>query len=494
MSAQPSAVERSSTDSDNHEVKQFVPQENTDESEPGQEPISRTPSMLERIQSRVSFFNPKLKSHRGKMIKQFGMIYTIMLVFILGVFSIYWGAFYQRNSRLKNLNMLVVIEDEAVNGVEPVIGNTIREILDTPEARGRGNWIIHDTEEFRREASERGNTVEEEIERRIHHQLYWSSIYVTRNASYNYRNLILENDSSVNSSALINSYYETGRDFINMQAYVTPQVEFIQGLWLHRQSALQSLFNDTDSFTLNQASRLAEPITFDMHDRIPYTNPVLAAPSQVGLIYIIILTFFQVNMFTNVHQEVGKIGIKEHHYLLYRLGSSYLSYFVLSLGYSLVSLAFQVDFTPAFGKSGFLVYWMFSYITMIAVGIMNEVAFMALIMIFPPVAGFWLLFWVLINIASTFAPIALCPQFYRFGYAMPIHNSYELTKVVLFDTYKGQMGRNIGIIIAWIVIGSALFTILLPLFGKTMKKRAIAAAQAQAAAEAKNAEEKKGEA
>ncbi|EGV61651.1 hypothetical protein CANTEDRAFT_124613 [Yamadazyma tenuis ATCC 10573] len=353
----------------------------------------------------------------------------------------------------------------------------------------RGDWRIQNITEFRAEAAKHNNTVQEEIFRQIHHQLYWSSIYVTKDATADYLKFIEGSNPSFNISTAIQSIYETGRDFVNMQSYVTPQIEYVEKQWLSRQNRLAGLFNSSESFTMEQVSRLSTPFRFEYLDHIPFTNPTLVAPSQVGLIYLIILTFFQVNMFSGIHQEMATIGMKNHHYLFYRLLSSSVSYFILSLGYSLVSLAFQVDFTVAFGKAGFLVYWMFSFITMMAVGFMNEVAFMILLMVFPPVAGFWLLFWVLINISSTFSPIALCPEFYRFGYAMPIHNSYELTKVVFFNTYKGQMGRNVGIIFAWIVIGMGSFSVVIPIFGKTMKKRAIAAKQKEAAAAAAKANE-----
>lgn len=39
---------------------------------------------------------------------------------------------------------------------------------------------------------------------------------------------------------------------------------------------------------------------------------------------------------------------------------------------------------------------------------------------------------------------------------MPIHNSYELFKVIFCDTYKGEMGRNIGILLAWFIMANCL--------------------------------------
>ncbi|CAH6720185.1 nitrosoguanidine resistance protein Sng1p [[Candida] jaroonii] len=488
------SIHESETDSLNIEVQKFEPEEALPEEH---HELSRTPSMLERISTRLSFFNPHLKNERTNLVRQYLTIYLLMFVAILGIFSIYWGSSYRRQTRYPNLKMLVVIEDdESFGGHDPIIGDTIRNILNTPQAQQLGGWKIQNTTEFRQEAEKHNNTVFEEVERQIHHQLYWSSIYVAKNATGQYYDYIMNEDSTTNLSSLIVSVYETGRDFLNMNSYVTPNVAKIGSMWLRSQNNLSELFSD-ETFNVQQATKLSTPIAFTLDDKRPFTDPVLVAPSQVGLIYIIILTFFQVNLFGEVNQKVAKLNLKPSHFVIYRLLGSYISYFVISLGYSLVTLAFQVDFNKAFGKSGFLVYWMFSYLTMISVGLVNEVMFMVLLMFAPFLVGFWLLFWVLINISPTFAPIALVPKFYRFGYAMPIHNSYELTKVVFFDTYKGQMGRNIGILVAWIVISTIAYVAILKPFGMTMRDRAIKAKQAEMATQEKvakaTAEEAKGQ-
>lgn len=451
---------------------------------------SRRLSILERVQSRYSFFHENLSKQRKRVGLKYLFIYLLMSTLILGIFSIYWGSFYQRNSRLKNLNMLVVIEDDhVVDGIEPIIGNTIRQILDTNEAKYYGKWHIFNQSEIQEQADKHSNDVEAEIQRLIHHQKYWSSIYVKPEASYNLYKAISDGDSSYNvTNNTIFSYYETGRDFLSMDLYVLPSIKVIELMWLKKLANVSlSITNNLSSSEKadvlsdsNSLELMSTPMTFTYIDRIPYTDPVLTAPSQVGLIYMIIITFFQVNFFMDVHKGVADLKIKPVHFVSYRVLSSILSFFVISLFFSLVTLAFQVDFTKAFGHSGFLVYWMITFITMWAVGLVNEVAALICIMIYPPLMGFWMLFWVIVNIAPTFAPIELCPQFYRYGYALPIHNSYEATKVVLFNTYKGHLGRNFGIIVAWMVLFTLLLPFVLKLFQMTMIKKAQAAAKKSA--------------
>lgn len=448
--------------------------------------LNRHPSRLQRIQSKLSFFNLKLGDERKQLSFRFLKTYLIMAVFILGIFSIYWGSMYGRDGRLKNLRMLVVIEDlSPVDGVQPVIGNAVRELLQTDAAKHYGNWVIWDAAKFRGLAAAHNNTVFEEVRRQIHHQRYWLSIYVPQNASYGLYNAIVTGDTNYNIlENTVISYYETGREFLSMNSYVTPGVQAIQGMFLSQQrnivSELLSSANSTDLLTNpSSIAVLLTSLEWKFEDGIPFTDPVLVAPSQVGLIYQIIITFFAFNMFLEVHMGVAKLGVKKTHLYLYRTLSTILNFFVMSFFFCLVSLAFQVDFSKAFGYSGFLVYWMTNFLTMWAVGALNEAMGMLLVMFFPPLMGFWLLFWVIINISPTFAPIALCAKFYRYGYAMPIHCSFEIIKVIFFDTYKGALGRNYGILVGWVVFSTVLMLVVFGKFGEVMGKRAMLQKQAQ---------------
>ncbi|SGZ53173.1 CIC11C00000004853 [Sungouiella intermedia] len=485
--------------SDDQDVHVFTGHD--DAMQPATRELSRTQTLLNKVSSRISFFNERLNAERISLSWKVLGIYGIMGFFILAIFSIYWGSIYRREYRYKNLRMLVVIEDEdTVNGIAPIIGETIRSILATPPAMALGKWLIQNTTEFNALAQRHNNSVFEEIQRQVHHQHYWSSIYVPRNATVGLYEAILAGDVSYNVSAnTAISYYETGRDFLSMNQYVTPNVQRIQSMFLrHQQNITSAILGNSDLSqvfnNLNSLTVAATPMEWTFMDGRPFKDPVLLAPSQVGLIYMIIITFFSFNFFSDIHQSVAKMGIKIPHLVLYRILSAILSFFVISFFYSLVTLVFQVDFTRTFGHSGFIVYWMTNFLTMWAVGAMNEAMGMVFIMLYPPLLGFWMLFWVIVNISPTFAPLALSAKFFRYGYGMPIHASYEITKVIFFNTYKGALGRNYGILVAWCVIASVLLLVVFKKFGQVMGGRAAAQrAQIEKELNEKRARDEEGE-
>lgn len=381
-------------------------------------PVSRQTTVLERVQTSVSFFNPKFKSERKRIALKVGLIYLIMATLCLGIFSIYWGSAVGRNGRLVNLKYLVVIED---NGV---IGSAFEELISTPEVRHYGTFHIFNSSSWMEITNKSGRDSEQEIISEIHKQNYWTALYVKPDASQNWIDAVNSGSDSYNvSNSTINNFYETGRDFNGMNSYVTPNVKLIEEMWLHGQPQVTERLLQSANPTENSWRVISAPISFTHYDFVPFTDPVLVAPSQVGLIYMIIVTFFQINFFADIHKEVAHQGIKKPHYIIYRLSTAMISYLILSLTFGLVTIACQVDFTVTFGKSGFLVYWLIAFLTMIAVGTVNEIMALLLIMVYPPILGFWLLFWVISNITPAFVPIALSPEFYRYGYALPIYNS-----------------------------------------------------------------------
>lgn len=458
--------------------------------------LQRQLTFLERCQTRLSFFNSNMRPVRHHIVSRFIMIYIVMAVLMLSFFSIYWGSMFHKNDHQRYLRMLVLIEDtETIDGIPPIFGDQLQSVLATPQAKKIGEWHIYTPENFTSIEPKHSNSRSEAVEKLIHDQLYWAALNVKPNATYElYKAVVAANKSYIAGNETWRNVYETGRDYVSVPAYVVKNCQAIQGMMLANQlSMTKSLFDairnkgeDASKVMEDGWEVISQPLTFESYDQRPVTDSTVLAPAQVGLIYMVLVTFFQFNMFQELHTTVGKSGLKPRHNLIYRLCSSILSYFWLSLMYSLVSLAFQIDFTKAFGRAGFVVYWMTNWMAMTAVGTMNELAAHIFIIIAPSVLGFWLSFWVIANISPSFTPMALTANFYHYGYAMPVYNAYEITKCIFFNTHRGHMGRCYGILAAWIIVTNVALMLIIPVFIRKMAARA----KAEAAKNAKQAAEK----
>jgi hypothetical protein len=128
--------------------------------------------------------------------------------------------------------------------------------------------------------------------------------------------------------------------------------------------------------------------------------------------------------------------------IIWRWCATITAYFFLSLAYSFVSMAFQINFTHtnsitsetqvtnmmegnpvAYGAGTFVVYWMLNFVGMIALGMACENVAMIVGM---PWMGLFLIFWVITNVSTAFYDIEIAPGFYRWGYAWPLHSSKSL--------------------------------------------------------------------
>lgn len=147
---------------------------------------------------------------------------------------------------------------------------------------------------------------------------------------------------------------------------------------------------------------------------------------------------------------------------------------MLSLAYSLVSLAFQINFSggnpvhseteptvsahgydnpDAFGKASFPVYWMLNFFGMIAMGLASEN--MAMI-VGQPWTGCWLIFWVITNVCSSFYNVEIEPGFYKWAFAWPLHYVVRGSRQLLFDL-RPTLALDFGVLIAWGAVNTLLY-------------------------------------
>lgn len=176
-------------------------------------------------------------------------------------------------------------------------------------------------------------------------------------------------------------------------------------------------------------------------------------------------------MLTETQKYIQPQGHPPLHFwqlIIWRWLATVAAYCLISLIYSLISLAFQIPFTEppashvyssppggatAYGHATFLVYWLVNYLGMCALGLACENVAM---IVGQPWVALWLVFWVITNVATSFYSLDLAPGFYGWGYAWPLHHIVEASRQLLFDLHS-RIGLNVGVLFAWFAIDTALF-------------------------------------
>ncbi|RCK66469.1 Nitrosoguanidine resistance protein SNG1 [Candida viswanathii] len=227
-----------------------------------------------------------------------------------------------------------------------------------------------------------------------------------------------------------------------------------------REQPVLSRLNDTQRELLVSSNETLSILTtfptFTFDDQRPVTDSAGLAPSEVQLIYALLISFYSFNFSMEIFAYMKK-RIVYRSYLFYKFLISQFHALLIGLVYALIPKAFRISTSETFGKLGFLVLWMLVYLFISAAAVINEVVVLVFLAIErKELIAPWMTFNIVSIVSCTFSPFVLMPGFYRYGYAMPMYNAYEALKVVFFNTWKGHLGRNIGVLVVWIVVDNVI--------------------------------------
>jgi len=270
----------------------------------------------------------------------------------------------------------------------------------------------------------------------------WAAVIINANATALLRAAVLEGNSSYDPLGACQIIYNSARDQTTASSYISPSMTMVQKVALStfgRKWVAHLLQNNSVSdLNLDVAPQAISPgIEFTLYDLRPFGPPVATPAVSIGLIYLIILSFFSFTFFLPIHMKYlspkGHPPLHFYQLIIWRYVATVTSYFLLSLVYSLVSLAFLMPMSHhsgshvwpvqnpnAYGKGTFPVYWMVNWVGMSSFGLASENMAMLL---GTPWTALWLIFWVISNVATGFYSLPLAAGFYRWGYAWPMHNS-----------------------------------------------------------------------
>ena len=360
---------------------------------------------------------------------------------MLAVFSIFWGAMFKRSDRIHNLRVGVINWDQGV------VGDLF---MDQVKGRPREKTLVGldliPSDMF---------STKEEIETLVVQFNYWGVLVVEHNATEDTQAIL---NGELDEAHQISYYYATGRQETIHWTYVLPQVldfqfQFLEKQVPHIQQLLTTDFSDTQVANIIRSN--ITTLKFANHDIRPFTGGVASAIDMVGLIYLIIVSFQQTMMWSLIHAIMIPYKVIFWQRFIYRCAVNCVSMFIVSLCFSLVSLAFQQDFEVAYGKAGFVVYWLINYLAMLALGGATDNIMILFVKYFPPILPLWLLFWVIINTATAMSPLEVSPGVFVYGRAMPLYNALEAIRTILFDV-KSTIGLNVGVLLIWIVVNWAI--------------------------------------
>lgn len=421
-------------------------------------------------QAPVGFWHWQMAGVRLHVLKLWLRTNIILAIAIMAFLCLFWGALFRQNDNVKHLKILVVDfdGDALYTGTSPFVGPFITQAIQNMTAAGG----LTPTYLFQSPLDYGSDPLK--VREAVYDMQAWAAVIINPNATALLDYAIREGNSTYDPAGACQIILNSARDQTTSSTYIVPSLTALQKrvLAVFGRSWISHLQPNLSDLRASDAPQALSPgIDFTILDLRPFGPPIATPAVSIGLIYLIIISFFSFTFFLPIHMKYlspkGHPPLHFRHLIAWRYIATVSSYFFLSLIYSFVSLAFLMPMSNqpashvwptknanAYGHGTFVVYWMGNWVGMIAFGLASENMAMLL---GTPWTALWLIFWVISNVATGFYALDLAPNFYRWGYAWPMHNIVELTRSTLFDLQQSHVGRNFGVLFVWVAIDTLLF-------------------------------------
>ena len=355
---------------------------------------------------------------------------------------LFWGALFNQNKLSTSIKVWVVDFDGQIAPylnetplVGPAVTRAVQQLIDS-----RG---IHPGYTFRSPADFANDPMQ--VRESVYNQDAYAAVIINANATALLKAAVEQGNTTYDPKGAGQVILNSARDQVTSSTYIVPSITALQSLIVLEFSSLwvpSVLRNGSISTATLEAvpQALSPGIAFTVYDLRPFGPPVATPAVSIGLIYLIIVSFFSFTFFLPIHMKYispkGHPPLHFYQLIIWRWAATVVSYFLLSCVYSLVSLAFLMPMSnppashtePAINPNAyhhgtFVVYWMINFVAMAAFGLACENVAMLL---GTPWTALWLIFWVISNVATGFYDLPQASRFYRWGYAWPMHNGISV--------------------------------------------------------------------
>ncbi|ESZ98326.1 hypothetical protein SBOR_1319 [Sclerotinia borealis F-4128] len=392
-----------------------------------------------------SLWSPHLAENRKLWIKMFVVFCVLLITTIMGTMSIYWGGDHSLQYNIPVLTIAVIDFDHSE------VGRYLQDMATAARAKNYHNslgFVNQDGDAMY------GNV--ENAHAALHDQKFWVGIVVMENATKAMNHAYEVGDEAYDQNSAIHVLYEEARNALVIGTVVYPRLlefldEFVLEFTKQKQMSLLQGTNGSDVEALQRQIQSPVSVGFTIINLAAATPSTAEAATEIGTIYLIIVSFLSVLMFDKLSDTImGNIATST--YYIYRLTILPFVYLFLSLFYLTLSCMWHIPFSLHFGPAGYPLYWMLSWISMMAFGLTIENINNLLGMPFTPV---FFVFWVISNVTTGFYPTEMLNDFYKWGIVWPLRHDMMGARAIIYGT-KNTLRQNFGVLIAWVLVSLLL--------------------------------------
>ncbi|KAL8719119.1 MAG: hypothetical protein Q9225_003831 [Loekoesia sp. 1 TL-2023] len=329
----------------------------------------------------VGFFSKSLNKVRLEVFGLWARTTLILSVFILIVLSMYWAVLFHVEKNVSSLTVFVVDFDGRVppfTGATPLVGPMITQttemMLSAPEPHLGYDTIdpsVFDNDPIL-------------VRQAVFDWKAYAAVIIMPNATAMLQQAVDQANTTYDPLGACQVIYVQARDQDTYNNYILPQLNALETQVTSKFGQMwTSMVLQNTTIPRENLQRvpqaLSPAIGFSQFNLRPFRPAVMTPAVSIGLIYLIILSFFSFAFYLPIHMKFLIPGehppLKFPVFIAWRWIATITVYFFMSLAYSIISLAFQIPFAnrsapttevannpEPYGKGTFVVYWMINYV------------------------------------------------------------------------------------------------------------------------------------
>ena len=265
----------------------------------------------EQTPSPVGFWDPSLKHVRREAFTKWAITTGFLMAFILTCLSIYWGVFTHVDDNLTSLHIMVVDFDGQVapyntSGEAPIVGPAIQRLASqmvqspTPSL----GYVNFGAAHFDYDPMQ--------VRQQVYDFKAWAAIVINPNATALLYSAIRNGNTSYDPLGACQLVYVQARDNTNWGSYIYPMLApfmteattMVGEQWTR--TVMQNATSDASLIrnAANVPQALSPAIGFSQYNLRPFL-PTATPAVSVGLIYLIIVSFFSFSFYLPIHFKVS---------------------------------------------------------------------------------------------------------------------------------------------------------------------------------------------
>lgn len=293
-----------------------------------------------------------MKNER-KMYTKMAMLFMVLLsVIILGILSLYWGTDHSIQFNSNAATVAVIDLDQGEVG--PALVAYAKQFRAEMGIESLG-YVYPAISQY---------PDNDAVTHALKQEDFWFAFVVQSNATTLMNYAYTNGNTSYDPNGGIQAYYEEGRNALAIDEFILPQAlailkAFTEQFAKQKQASLLTT-NVGNAAALALQAAVPIPISYTLQNRVPYLPTTVEAATEIGTIYLIIVSFVSVLMFDKLNE--GMMGkLKTRTYFLWRVFLLPVVYFWLSLLYLALNCAWHIKFDHFFGGVGYFIYWMLTW-------------------------------------------------------------------------------------------------------------------------------------